>query len=297
MTEGSATAEMLKVCEWYSADERKWLWDSIWHTSLYSHATCSIIGLLGLIFLGITSCRSIKTRLVRGMSITFGLIAIVNIMPLLIYSKSDLCIEGNVVCDGSQTNCVNSCKMGSGSWQLFALSFMWVSCMVTTWAVEPYDGDVDIEKGMESHGSGDSWTKEESLDMSDINTVSSDEELNSVSSDAELDMGSIDEEASTDRLSSPLQITKEWLKRRSKSYDPENSVSVSPRLLERTKSYETEKSTRVLSPRLLERTNEARDDSDSTQEPSYGYDSFRRAALFSAKVKNRNRGWANFDEE
>ena len=104
---------MVKVCQWYSPQEKEWLWDNIWNISLISQSVCLIVGLLGVGFLGLASCCSVHMNLFRVMSITFGIIAVINMTPLMIYWKSDLCTTESV-CNEYETSCVTSCKMGDG---------------------------------------------------------------------------------------------------------------------------------------------------------------------------------------
>jgi hypothetical protein len=149
------TVEMMKVCQWYGPNEKKWLWDGLWRFALISFATCIITGFCGVFTLGMTSCCSMTPNLRKGLSVIFGLIAIFNVMPMMVY-WSRICQEESI-CNESQSNCVNSCRMGSGSWHIFASSFMWISAMITTWSIgpsthSPYEVSV---KDAESQESGD----------------------------------------------------------------------------------------------------------------------------------------------
>ncbi len=73
------------------------------------------------------------------LSIGFGVSAMLNMAPMIIFLKSELCTgnDGAGICDESQTNCVSTCEMSSGSWQLLATSFMWISAMISAWVISP----------------------------------------------------------------------------------------------------------------------------------------------------------------
>jgi len=128
---------MLTVCQWYSDEDKKWLWDSIWDVSFYAHLTCTLLGLLSATSLGITSCRLLRPHFFRFLSMLFGMMAVLSLTPFLIYWKSDMCLQDKPTCNDSQSKCVDSCQIGSGSWQLFAASFMWISSMLVTWSIPP----------------------------------------------------------------------------------------------------------------------------------------------------------------
>lgn len=64
-----------------------------------------------------------------------GALAILNMLPFLIFWKSDMCQSENMICNPSQSYCVGSCQIGMGGWQLFICSFMWISAMITTWSI------------------------------------------------------------------------------------------------------------------------------------------------------------------
>jgi hypothetical protein len=137
VNEESNTSEMLKVCQWYSAGEKEWLWDSIWNTSFYTHSICNVFGILAAILLGISSCYHVQPQFFKMLAMSFGIMAILNVIPFLIYWKSEMCSVDQPICNENQSNCVDSCQIGSGSWQLFATSFMWLSSMISTWGMLP----------------------------------------------------------------------------------------------------------------------------------------------------------------
>ena len=204
----------MKVCQWYGPNEKKWLWDGFWRIALISFATCIITGFCGVFTLGMTSCCSMTPGLRKGLSIIFGLIAIFNVMPMMVY-WSRICQEESI-CNESQSNCVNSCRMGSGSWHIFASSFMWISAMITTWSIGPSTHSIpeDVsDKDAESQESGDTSptrVPQPRVDDDDDDSVD-EEELSDVSiTDEEI---AKEPQESTTRGS---RLTKVWSKIRSK---------------------------------------------------------------------------------
>lgn len=135
MKNGGATAEMVTVCKWYSAEERQWLLGGLWEYSTCIFAACILISFFTVGFIGFTSSCHVKTKHMRGASFIFGLLSVLNILPILVY-QSDFCKE-DIVCNPSHSTCVSACRLGNGSWQLIAVSFMWVSAMITTWFITP----------------------------------------------------------------------------------------------------------------------------------------------------------------
>lgn len=133
----SDAGEMMKICQWYSNQDRGWLWDKFWNVSFYSFIGCTVLGAVTCALLGMSSCHTYKKKQSKMLSYLFGNLAILNTIPFLIYWKSKVCSKKGGVCDPSLTNCVDTCQMGSGSWQLFACSFIWISAMMTTWSIEP----------------------------------------------------------------------------------------------------------------------------------------------------------------
>ena len=163
-------SEMMKVCQWYGPHDKRWLWDGYWRFAFVIYTICLLSALGGIIMVGVTSCFTMKARTVRGISMLFGVLAICNAMPLAVY-LSRVC-KSESICNESQSNCVNSCEMGSGSWHIFATSFMWISAMITTWSIKAggatsYDREedaVDEEavKDTDSQGSEDTSPTRES---------------------------------------------------------------------------------------------------------------------------------------
>jgi len=173
VNEESNTSEMLKVCQWYSAGEKEWLWDSIWNISFYTHSTCNAFGILAAILLGITSCCSVQPHFFRRLSMSFGIMAILNIIPFLIYWKSGLCSE-KTICNENQSNCVDSCQIGGGSYQLFATSFMWLSAMISTWGMLPITKTENSED-VESQSNENDWNPSKTLTFSSEDTSDGEE--------------------------------------------------------------------------------------------------------------------------
>lgn len=138
------TTEMLKVCQWYGPNDKTWLWDGYWGFSFFIYTTCMIAGLFGVCTIGMASCYSLTPRVKKWTTILFGLIAVLNVSPLTLY-WSRICGEESI-CNETESYCVNSCQMGSGSWHIFAASFMWVSAMITTWAIKPFSVSKRINK-------------------------------------------------------------------------------------------------------------------------------------------------------
>lgn len=147
--------EMLKVCQWYSNNDREWLWDKFWNMSFYSFILCTITGAVACALLSIGSCYVLEKKTSRVLSYIFGILAILSIAPFLIYWKSDICSKDTGVCDQSQSNCVDTCHMGNGSWQLFASSFIWISAMVTTWSLHPEEEPILVDKDDASQSTDD----------------------------------------------------------------------------------------------------------------------------------------------
>jgi len=162
--------EMLKVCQWYSNQDKDWLWDKWWNVSFYIFVACTILGAVTCILMGISSsCWKLKKMDCRVLSYIFGILAILNIGPFLIYWKADICSNSTTMCDESQINCVETCEMGSGSWQLFACSFIWISTMVTTWSM-----DLKNKNSLEKDNASQS-TDDEDEDEEDSSHVKDDE--------------------------------------------------------------------------------------------------------------------------
>jgi len=165
VNEESNTSEMLKVCQWYSAGEKEWLWDSIWNISFYTHSICNVFGILAAILLGITSCCCVQPQCFKKLAMSFGIMAILNVIPFLIYWKSEMCSVDQPICNENQSNCVNSCQIGGGSWQLFATSFMWLASMISTWGMLPIT-KIDSSKDVESQINGIDWNPNKTLTFS-----------------------------------------------------------------------------------------------------------------------------------
>eukprot|EP00554_Chaetoceros_debilis_P004947 CAMPEP_0194088436 /NCGR_PEP_ID=MMETSP0149-20130528/29093_1 /TAXON_ID=122233 /ORGANISM="Chaetoceros debilis, Strain MM31A-1" /LENGTH=116 /DNA_ID=CAMNT_0038772081 /DNA_START=314 /DNA_END=661 /DNA_ORIENTATION=+ len=92
-----------------------------------------------MVILLMSTCCSIRTGFFQMMSIGFGVNAMLNMAPMIVFLKSELCTgnDGAGICDESQTNCVSTCEMSSGSWQLIATTFMWISAMISAWVISP----------------------------------------------------------------------------------------------------------------------------------------------------------------
>ena len=125
--------ELLKVCRWYSDDEREWLLGKYWDIAFISQMTVVAFAIFGIFCIGLTSCCAFKRKITFKMLSFFFLIsAIVNAYPLMLQFTSDFCTLDQGICDPTQSFCVSSCSWGSGSWQTLAASFMWISTATTT---------------------------------------------------------------------------------------------------------------------------------------------------------------------
>ncbi len=127
---------MLKICKWYTDQERHWLLDRNFSASFVINACTTLFGFMSMFVLLISSTCSLKIDAFRTMSVGFGINAILNMSPLLIVLKSNVCTDGGI-CDDSQTNCVSSCELSTGSWQVLATSVMWISAMISSWVISP----------------------------------------------------------------------------------------------------------------------------------------------------------------
>lgn len=125
------------MCQWYSNNDKEWLWDNVWNIAFYGLILCTILGAVACTLLSMGSCCLFNKKICRSFSYSFGILAVLNTLPFLIFWKSDICSKKAGVCDETQLYCVDTCEMGSGSWQLFACSFIWISAMVTTWSIKP----------------------------------------------------------------------------------------------------------------------------------------------------------------
>lgn len=168
----SSVREMLKVCQWYTNDDREWLWDKFWNVSFYSYILCTIIGAVVCALLTLGSCCLFQKMTSRAISYMFGILAILSTLPFVIYWKSDICSKKTGVCDDTQIYCVDTCEMGRGSWQLFACSFMWISAMVTTWSIKPEERShlpvVEKDTASQSTDDDDDDNEEEEESLSEL---------------------------------------------------------------------------------------------------------------------------------
>ena len=130
--------ELLKVCTWYSEEEREWLLGKYWDIAFISQIAVVACALFGIFCIGVTSCYAFKRNITfKILSFLFMISAIVNAYPLILQFTSDFCTLDEGICDPTQSFCVNSCSWGSGSWQTLAASFMWISTSITTWLIPP----------------------------------------------------------------------------------------------------------------------------------------------------------------
>lgn len=176
---GDGDPEMLKTCKWMNEKERNWLVDRTWTVSLILQAACILFGFMSMVIILMSSCCSIRKGLFRIMSIGFGANAMLNMTPMIIFLKSELCTgnDGAGICDESQTNCVSTCEMSSGSWQLLATSFMWISAMISAWVISPQEKIFSIQEsdGMQDEESPDDKSSQ-TLRSSSTSSLESDEE-------------------------------------------------------------------------------------------------------------------------
>ena len=174
--------EMLKMCQWYTGEERGWLLDSeergwlldrTWDISFIINCCSILFGFLSMVVILISSTCSLKIKTFRALALGFGINAILSMSPILILLKSKVCSDGGV-CDDSQTNCVSSCQLSTGSWQVLATSVMWISAMISSCVIGPTKADL-------AHGTTKELKDEESqrtITYSSSQTSSSDSDRN-----------------------------------------------------------------------------------------------------------------------
>jgi hypothetical protein len=139
---------MEKVCQWHGEDDKTWLLDPLWIISKWCVITCIVLALFNIGILLISSCYKMESFVYRRISFSFGFIAVLSAVPFTLYFASGVCNADVSVCDETQTNCVMSCKMGTGSWQLLASSFTFLSTMISSLLVQ---GGIVDDKTSESH--------------------------------------------------------------------------------------------------------------------------------------------------
>ncbi len=151
--------EMLKMCTFYTDQERHWLLDRSFSVSFVINACTMIFGFMSMFVLLMSSTRPLKVDAFRTMSVGFGINAILNMSPLLILLKSNVCTDRGI-CDDSQTNCVSGCELSTGSWQVLATSVMWISAMISSWVISP--AQIDLDGRPHGHGKTKGAKDEES---------------------------------------------------------------------------------------------------------------------------------------
>ena len=132
INDGNNNLEMAKVCQWHEEDDKTWLLDPLWIISKWCVITCIILALINIGILLAASCYQFDSFVFRRISFSFGFISVLSAVPFSLYFASGVCNADVSVCDISQTNCVMSCKMGTGSWQLLASSFTFLSTMISS---------------------------------------------------------------------------------------------------------------------------------------------------------------------
>ena len=129
---------LIKVCQWYTEDERNWLLNYFWDSAILSQVSVVALASIGILVITMTTCIRFKRMFTfKILSGLFGLGALVNSFPLALKFTSDFCTINEGICDPSQSYCVSSCTWGSGSWQTLASSLMWISTAFTTWLIAP----------------------------------------------------------------------------------------------------------------------------------------------------------------
>ena len=123
-----------RECRWYTHEERDWLLDIFWTSGLIILIGCLSLGLFGVSCLTLASCCFLQKRQLKTVSNAFIVAALLNIAPLVVFFKSDVCQDGGI-CDEDILFCVSQCRLGMSSYEIAASCFMWTGSAVSTWMV------------------------------------------------------------------------------------------------------------------------------------------------------------------
>ena len=121
-----------RECRWYTDEEREWLLDIFWTSSLMILTCCLSLGLFGAFVLLLSSSFSLKKFELKGVSHSFSLAALLNIAPLVVFLKSTICKDEGV-CDEDVFFCASNCKLGTSAFEIGASCLMWTGSAVSTW--------------------------------------------------------------------------------------------------------------------------------------------------------------------
>lgn len=124
-----------KVCQWHTEEDGTWLLDPLWIVAKWCLIGSLISAVINIGVLVMSSCYEFGRKNFKRVSILFGIISFLNLIPMMLYFASDVCKDDVFVCDETETNCVVGCKMGPGSWQLLASSFTFLSTMISIWTI------------------------------------------------------------------------------------------------------------------------------------------------------------------
>jgi hypothetical protein len=120
-----------RECRWYTDEEREWLLDMSWTSSLMVLTGCLSLGFFGVFVLLLSSFCSLKKFELKAVSNSFTLAALLNIAPLVVFLKSGICATGGV-CDEDVFFCVSECEFGTSAFEIIASCFMWTGSAIST---------------------------------------------------------------------------------------------------------------------------------------------------------------------